>query len=162
MAALPMEPRGVAARWRRAAAAPGEARGALGGREDSAAGRESHAARLAPTGECGLSACPGAGCGSRGAGRARKVTGVPRPARESASRGLLPSAGMALSSRTAPARPLSPHCPEGRALLSGVGGVEGRTGHSYGALPAMPGPHQKHQVSERVHYRGGGDCFEAG
>lgn len=68
-----MVPRGVAARWRRAAAAPGEGQGSLGGREEAATGRESHAARLSLPGEWGLFACRGC----RGAGRVRKVSGVP-------------------------------------------------------------------------------------
>lgn len=52
LAALPMVPRGVAARWRRAAAEPGKG-------SEAVTGGESHAALLSPTGEWGLSACRG-------------------------------------------------------------------------------------------------------
>lgn len=101
------------------------------------------------------------GAGSQG-DRGPLASPLPGAAQESGARGLLPSAGMALSSYTTPARPLLPGCPRSRALLSGVGGVEGRTSHSHGALPAMPGSHQKHQVSECIHYCSGRDRFEAG
>lgn len=91
---------------------------------------------------------PRSGAGSQG-DRCPLASSVPGAARESAS-------------RISPARPLSPGGPDRRAALSGVGGVEGRTSHSHGALPAMPGPHQKHQVSECIHYRNGRGRFEAG
>lgn len=52
LAALPMVPRGVAARWRRAASEPGKG-------SEAVTGGESHAALLSPTGEWGLSVSRG-------------------------------------------------------------------------------------------------------
>lgn len=107
--------------------------------------------------------------GVAAAGRARRVTGPSGPAavipsrspspgrrgirrggaRGSPSRGLFPdaAAGTGLYPLHGPKRALSPGRLERGIALSGFGSLEGGTGHSDGALPAVPFPHQKHQVS---------------
>lgn len=107
--------------------------------------------------------------GVAAAGRARRVTGPSGPAavipsrspspgrrgirrggaRGSPSRGLFPdaAAGTGLYPLHGPKRALSPGRLERGIALSGFGSLEGGTGHSDGALPEVPFPHQKHQVS---------------
>lgn len=166
LAALPMVPLGVAARWRRPAAASGEGwrrRACSGG----GGGGERAAMLRASLREVSGAEPPRSGVAA--AGRARRVTGPSGPAavipsrspspgrrgirrggaRGSPSRGLFPdaAAGTGLYPLHGPKRALSPGRLERGIALSGFGSLEGGTGHSDGALPEVPFPHQKHQVS---------------
>lgn len=154
LAAPPMASLVVAARWRR----PGSRRGAGTGRERGRSGARPrgasrHVARFSAPGERPRAEL--CGCCSRPAGRARGDRGSRGPIAYPRRRVLLPRcAGLGSGSSFVPLTAV--------AALSDLSSAKGRTGHPHRALPEVPRSHQKHPVSQRLHYGSGRNCIEAG